>query len=68
MQDLKTRPKASQVPDVRVSTVTPSSIAMLGRLGLWTQLRPHAAEFSSMQVSSPNTDIPNTHRQTQPVL
>ena len=50
MQALQARSAPPAVPDVRVSTVTPSSIALLERLGLWPQLSSQAAHFSSMQV------------------
>ena len=43
-------PPLSLFPDLRVSTLIPSSIACLERAGAWGQILPHAAPFSQMQV------------------
>lgn len=39
------------MPDLRVSTITPASIATLQQAGAWQHIQPHAASFETMQVS-----------------
>ncbi|KXZ50259.1 hypothetical protein GPECTOR_17g897 [Gonium pectorale] len=38
------------VPELRVSTVTPGSIAVLQTAGAWEQVAAHSSEFRTMQV------------------
>lgn len=38
------------MPELRVSTVTPASIACLRKAGAWTEVKRHATMFSHMQV------------------
>jgi hypothetical protein len=40
------------VPELRVSTITPASIACLQRAGAWSDVSAHSAAFSTMQVRS----------------
>lgn len=47
------QPQLSGPPDVRVSTITPASAAVLDRIGAWHALAPPtSAAFSSMQVGA----------------
>ena len=39
--------------DIRVSTLTPASVALLRSVGAWRTLAPAAAPFCDMQVSRP---------------
>jgi hypothetical protein len=39
-----------EIPEARVSTLTPSSIRYLDASGAWQHMRKHATEFQSMQV------------------
>ncbi|GFH13182.1 FAD_binding_3 domain-containing protein [Haematococcus lacustris] len=48
-QPLDWRP--AEVPELRVSTLTPASISYLQRAGAWQDVQPWAAAFSAMQVS-----------------
>ena len=43
-------PAAPEVPDARVSTLTPASEGFLRRLGAWEAVAPGAAAFGAMQV------------------
>ncbi|KAJ9504806.1 hypothetical protein QJQ45_021116 [Haematococcus lacustris] len=47
-QPLDWRP--AEVPELRVSTLTPASISYLQRAGAWQDVQPWAAAFSAMQV------------------
>lgn len=45
-----TRFRPGPVPEARVSTVTPGSIAVLQRAGAWEEAEAHSAAFDTMQV------------------
>ena len=45
-----------EVPDIRVSTVTPSSAALLRAVGAWRPLAAASAPFSNMQASDGAAD------------
>lgn len=39
-----------EVPDLRVSTVTPASVQLFRDVGAWEDIEPRSAPFQSMQV------------------
>jgi hypothetical protein len=47
-----------EVPDIRVSTVTPSSAALLRAVGAWRPLAVASAPFSNMQAGGRHRRIP----------
>ena len=48
-----TPPSAAEPPELRVSTLTPSSLRFLQSSGAWPHMAPHAAAFDRMQVPRP---------------
>lgn len=56
------QPEQGGPPELRVSTITPASAAILRRIGAWRHLEPPiSAPFSSMQARRPRAGLHSLH-------